>query len=131
MGATSRRISTLLAAVAGCLAGSMAMAAAATTEQGASDQLTEVIVTAQFRREDLQTIPLAITAINAQMIEDRSMTNVQDIAADVPSTTLLKGSTAFGPSMVGYIRGIGQYDHDPALEPGVGLYIDDVYYATL
>jgi iron complex outermembrane recepter protein len=132
MGTTSRRISMLCAAVAGCMAGAAAMAAAATAETAASsDQLTEVIVTAQFRREDLQTVPLAITAINAQMIEDRSMTNVQDIAADVPSTTLLKNSGAFGPSMVAYIRGIGQYDHDPALEPGVGLYVDDVYYATL
>ncbi len=52
------------------------------------------------------------------MIEDRSMTNVQDVAADVPSTTLLKGSTAFGPSMVGFIRGIGQYDQDPASSRG-------------
>ena len=136
MGATSRIISMLCAALAGCMAGAMVMAAAATAEQAAlpgdqSNQLAEIIVTAQFRREDLQTTPLAITAISAQMIEDRSMTTVNDIAADVPSTTLLKGSTAFGPSMVGYIRGIGQYDHDPALEPGVGLYIDDVYYATL
>src|SRR5580692_1577386 len=136
MVATTRRISRLCAAVAGCMAGAVVMAAAATTDQAAlasdqSNQLTEIVVTAQFRKEDLQTIPLAITAITAQMIEDRSMTNVEDIAADVPSTTLLKGTTAFGPSMVGYIRGIGQYDHDPALEPGVGLYIDDVYYATL
>jgi len=136
MGATSRRILALCAALAGCLAVEAAMAAAATTDQSAlstdqSNALTEIIVTAQFRKEDLQTIPLAITAFTSQMLEDRNLTNVEDLAADVPSTTLLKGSTAFGPSLVGYIRGIGQYDHDPALEPGVGLYIDDVYYATI
>src|SRR5271157_5061207 len=128
MVATTRRISTLCLAAVGCMAVAAVMAAAATTDQAAlstdqSNALTEIVVTAQFRKEDLQTTPLAITAFTAQMIEDRSMTNVQDLAADVPSTTLLKGTTAFGPSMVGYIRGIGQYDHDHALEPGVGLYI--------
>jgi iron complex outermembrane recepter protein len=132
MGATSRAISMLYATLAGCMGVAVAMAAAPTTDSNdQSNQLSEIIVTAQFRQQNLQTVPMAITAINAQMIDDRSMTNVQDIAADVPSTTLLKGSTAFGPSMVGYIRGIGQYDHDPALEPGVGLYVDDVYFATI
>ncbi|MFM6829455.1 MAG: TonB-dependent receptor, partial [Novosphingobium sp.] len=38
---------------------------------------------------------------------------------------------AFGSSMAAYIRGIGQYDFNPAYEPGVGIYIDDVYFATL
>ncbi len=106
-------------------------AASSTASAAAGDQLTEIVVTAQFRRENLQTTPIAITAITSQMIEDRSMTNVTDVAADVPSTTLLKSSTAFGPSVAAFIRGIGQYDHDPALEPGVGIYVDDVYYATL
>jgi iron complex outermembrane recepter protein len=102
-------------------------AASSTASAAAGDQLTEIVVTAQFRKENLQSTPIAITAITSQMIEDRSMTNVTDVAADVPSTTLLKSSTAFGPSVAAFIRGIGQYDHDPALEPGVGIYVDDVY----
>lgn len=61
-----------------------------------SDQLSEIVVTAQFRRENLQTTPIAITAITSQMIEDRSMTNVEDVAADVPSTTLTKGGDIKG-----------------------------------
>src|SRR5690606_11822539 len=48
-----------------------------------------------------------------------------------PSVTLKPQGAAFGPSMAANIRGIGQYDFNPALEPGVGLYVDDVYYATL
>ena len=117
---------------AGLAAGpALAQNTAATSTSAANDQLSEIVVTAQFRKENLQTTPIAITAITSQMIEDRSMTNVQDVAADVPSATLLKGSTAFGPSMVAFIRGIGQYDQDPAYEPGVGVYVDDVYYATI
>src|SRR5690606_34639162 len=61
----------------------------------------------------------------------RSQTNISQVAAQAPSVTLKPQGTAYGPSMTASIRGIGQYDFNPALEPGVGLYIDDVYYATL
>lgn len=48
-----------------------------------------------------------------------------------PNVTLTTGGAYGGPSLVGFIRGDGQTDFDPALEPGVGLYVDDVYYSTL
>jgi iron complex outermembrane recepter protein len=103
-------------------------AAPATTN---SDQLQEVVVTAQFRNESVQQTPLAITAINSQMLEQRGQTSLAQITADVPSVNLTPSTTAFGPSMSAFIRGVGQYDLDPALEPGVGIYVDDVYFATL
>jgi iron complex outermembrane receptor protein len=109
----------------------VAQTAPAQTPSTGADQLQEVVVTAQFRNESVQETPLAITAINAQMLEDRNQTHLSQIAAQVPSTTLLPAESAFGPSMTASIRGIGQYDFDPALEPGVGIYVDDVYYATL
>jgi iron complex outermembrane receptor protein len=91
----------------------------------------EIVVTAQFREQNLQDTPLAITAVSSEMLEARSQTNVAEVAAQAPSVTLKPQGTAYGPSMTASIRGIGQYDFNPALEPGVGLYIDDVYYATL
>jgi iron complex outermembrane recepter protein len=97
----------------------------------AGDALQEVVVTAQFRNESVQQTPLAITAINAQMLEQRGQTSLAQITSDVPSVSLTPSTTAFGPSMSAYIRGVGQYDLDPALEPGVGIYVDDVYFATL
>jgi iron complex outermembrane receptor protein len=109
----------------------VAQTAPAQAPSTGADQLQEVVVTAQFRNESLQQTPLAITAINAQMLEDRNQTHLSQIAAEVPSTTLLPAESAFGPSMTASIRGIGQYDFDPALEPGVGIYVDDVYFATL
>src|SRR5271170_5414357 len=113
------------------VATAVAQTAPAQTPSTGADQLQEVVVTAQFRNESVQQTPLAITAINAQMLEDRNQTHLSQIAAQVPSTTLLPAESAFGPSMTASIRGIGQYDFDPALEPGVGIYVDDVYYATL
>ena len=100
--------------------------AAPTSEPGA-----EIVVTAQFREQRLQDTPLAITAVNSEMLEARSQTNISEITDQAPSVTLKPQGSAFGPSLGASIRGVGQYDFNPALEPGVGLYVDDVYYATL
>lgn len=93
--------------------------------------LGEVIVTAQFRQENLQETPIAITAVNAEMLEARSQTNIVDVAAQAPNVTLSAQGQHNGSGMVAFIRGVGQIDFNYALEPGVGLYIDDVYYSTL
>jgi iron complex outermembrane recepter protein len=102
-----------------------------TLQDGADRTGTEIVVTAQFREQRLQDTPLAITAVNAEMLEARSQTNIAEITAQAPSVTLKPQGAAFGPSLGASIRGVGQYDFNPALEPGVGLYVDDVYYATL
>src|SRR5581483_2278316 len=81
--------------------------------------------------ENLQTTPLAISAISADQIAARAQSSLVDITKDVPSVQLNTATGAFGPSITAYIRGIGQGDLDPALEPGVGIYIDDVYFGTL
>lgn len=94
-------------------------------------QLQEVVVTAQFRSQNIQQTPLAISAINAGALAERGQTSLSQITADVPSVSLIPSTTAFGPSMSAFIRGVGQYDLDPALEPGVGIYVDDVYFGTI
>jgi len=91
----------------------------------------QIIVTAQFREQNLQDTPLAITAVNAEMLQARSQTDISQVANQAPSVTLKPQGAAFGPSMAANIRGVGQSDFNPAVEPGVGLYVDDVYYATL
>ena len=91
----------------------------------------EIVVTAQFREQKLQDTPLAITAIDAATLEARSQTNLADVVKQAPNVILLPATAAFGPSIAASIRGLGQNDFNPALEPGVGLYIDDVYYPRL
>jgi iron complex outermembrane recepter protein len=93
--------------------------------------LEEITVTAQFVRQNLQETPVAITAISSAMLESRGQQSIQEIARQAPNVTLTTGGAFGGPSLVGFIRGVGQTDFDPALEPGVGLYVDDVYYSTL
>ncbi len=93
--------------------------------------LEEVVVTAQFREQNLQSTPLSITAVSGDMLEARNQTNIAEVANQAPNVTLKPQGAAFGPSMGASIRGVGQFDFNPALEPGVGLYVDDVYFATL
>src|SRR5690606_3680476 len=108
-------------------AGATAVATAA--EQ--LDELEEVVVSAQFRKQNVQDTPLAITAVSAEMLENRNQTNITEITAQAPSVMLKPQSAMYGPAIAAYIRGIGAGDFNPALEPGVGIYIDDVYFATL
>lgn len=101
--------------------------AAAPSDQG----IREIVVTAQFRNQRLQDTPLSITAVDAGLLAARNQTDISQIAAQAPNVQLTQMGGAFGSSMAAYIRGIGQYDFNPAYEPGVGIYVDDVYYATL
>jgi iron complex outermembrane receptor protein len=101
---------------------------------GSADDATdpnEIIVTAQFREQNLQDTPLAITAVNAETMEAKSQTNLAQVADSAPNVTLKPQGASFGPSISVAIRGIGASDFNPAFEPGVGIYIDDVYYPQL
>ncbi|MFV0643509.1 MAG: TonB-dependent receptor [Sphingomonadaceae bacterium] len=100
-------------------------------DEDAGSSTGEIVVTAQFREQNLQDTPLAITAVNSEMLEQRSQTNLTDIANQAPSVDLRQNSASFGPSITATIRGMGQVDFNPLLEPGVGIYIDDVYYPRL
>jgi iron complex outermembrane receptor protein len=93
-------------------------------------QVEEIIVTAEFREADVQDTPIAITAISGDLLEARSQTNVFEISSQAPNVTLKPGGPARS-GMMAYIRGIGQSDFIAAVEPGVGMYVDDVYYAQL
>ena len=91
----------------------------------------QIVVTAQFREQNLQDAPLAITAVSGEMLERRSQTELSEIARQAPNVTLAGQNQEYGSSMIAYIRGIGQNDPNFAVEPGVGIYIDDVYLPTL
>ncbi|MBN9144960.1 MULTISPECIES: TonB-dependent receptor [unclassified Novosphingobium] len=108
-----------------------AEAADAPPADAAEHGLKEIVVTAQFRSQKLQDTPLSITAVTSDLLKSRNQTDISQIAAQAPNVQLTQMGGAFGSSMAAYIRGVGQYDFNPAYEPGVGIYIDDVYYASL
>ena len=129
------RVSLVLSVSLAALA--IAAPAAAQDDQAAAaapaetTDSNEIFVTAQFRQQNLQDTPLAITAVTAETMEAKSQTNLAQVADSAPNVTLKPQGASFGPSISVAIRGIGAGDFNPAFEPGVGIYIDDVYYPQL
>jgi len=109
-------------------------ALAQTSGESANDgdsALREVIVTARRTAEKLQETPISITALTAEDIAQRGLNNVLDVGAEAPSVTLMPGGNYSGKSALAYIRGVGQDQFTFAFEPGVGFYVDDVYYGSV
>lgn len=107
----------------------------ASAAQQASDSTgaptEDIIVTARFRSETVQQTPISITALTGEALAQRGVQGVEGIARSAPNVTLEKNTAGYGKSVIAYIRGVGQSDFLPAFEPGVGIYIDDVYQGTL
>jgi iron complex outermembrane receptor protein len=101
-------------------------------DNAASDETApDIVVTAQFRETKLQDTPIAITAVNAALLEKRGQTNIAAVAAQAPNVSLRPQPQNGGSGLIAFIRGVGQVDFNYALDPGVGVYIDDVYIPTL
>ncbi|WP_311267897.1 TonB-dependent receptor [Sphingobium sp. WCS2017Hpa-17] len=115
--------------VLACLAA--APASWAQEQAGTAPAAADIIVTAQFKSQKLQDTPLAITAVTGEALEARGQTNISEVAAQTPNVTLAPQNGYLGPGIIAFIRGVGQSDPNFALEPGVGMYIDDVYLPTL
>ena len=90
-------------------------------DQAASSTTPEIVVTAQFRAQKLQDTPLAITAVNAAILEARGQTDISQIASQTPNVTLRAQPQSGGIGLIAFIRGIGQTDFNYALEPGVQI----------
>jgi iron complex outermembrane receptor protein len=114
--------------------GSIAALAAATligSAAFADQQLEEIVVTAQKRSENVQKVPIAITAFTAETIQSKGLDNLHALSNLTPNVNLDGGAPFSGDSSVlsASIRGIGQDDFAFNLDPGVGVYLDGVYLA--
>jgi len=91
----------------------------------------EMTVTARKTEESLQDTPISITAYSGDGLEDRGITDVSQIAPFVPNLSFQNNPSFGGAGNTAaiYIRGIGQKEFLPTTEPGVGLYVDEVYIA--
>jgi iron complex outermembrane receptor protein len=94
-------------------------------------QNREIVVTAEFTEASLQDTPIAITAVDAELLEVRGQTGIEDVAAQAPNVSLRPQPQNGGSGLIAFIRGVGQVDFNYALDPGVGVYIDDVFIPTL
>ncbi len=105
----------------------LGVAAPAFAQQKATDSGEgDIVVTARRREESLIDVPIAITAISGAQLERQGAIDITDIAASAPNVTL-EVSRGTNSTLSAFIRGVGQQDPVAGFEPGVGLYLDDVY----
>lgn len=89
-------------------------------------ELEEVVVTAQKRSENLQEVPLAVSALSSEQLENAGIHNIQDLGQVVPSLSV---ATAVGFTITS-LRGVGSTAIGPGIETPISIYLDGVYYAS-
>jgi iron complex outermembrane recepter protein len=128
---TAATAATLTALACVLSLGATSVAVAQQSPGGASEPasgaLEAITVTAERRGEKLQTTPIAITALTAEAMQARNLVNISDVGAYVPSTVLAPLGAGWGATMAAFIRGVGLGDNILSFEPGVPIYVDDVY----
>jgi iron complex outermembrane receptor protein len=90
--------------------------------------IEQVTVTARRREESLQDVPVAISALTSDQLLEQNVRTLEDMTAYAPNIKVNAGR-ATTSTINAYIRGVGQNDPLWGFEPGVGIYLDDVYIA--
>lgn len=92
----------------------------------AAKQSHVIVVTARRREEQLIDVPLSVSAISGEALEQKGVQDLTQVAQEVPNITL-EVSRGTNTTLTAFIRGVGQQDPVAGFEAGVGLYVDDVY----
>lgn len=97
----------------------------------AGNGLEEVVVTSRRREESLQEVPVSVTAFSAEDLESRQVRSLEQIQAFTPNLVFNASAAVSGSNSAAavFIRGIGQRDFTLNADPGVGIYVDGVYFA--
>lgn len=122
------KVNTFALVITAALASNLVFAAKDTTVEAKKSGLERIEVTARRTVENIQKVPVSVTSIGASDLAENGMTNVTDIQQYAANTTL-QVSRGTSSTLTAYIRGIGQQDPLWGFEPGVGVYVDDVYIA--
>ncbi len=90
--------------------------------------LKEVVVTAQLRRQNLQQVPIAVTALSGSQVRQRGIHNLDTLAHYVPGLTM--SPFALGQSLIS-LRGVSSNDDGPGTSSPVAVFVDGVYFGNV
>ncbi len=97
---------------------------------GPVTELESIKVTARRRAEDIEKIPVAVSAFSEEDLKDLQAENLDGLQGAVPGLNIVQGRGSSNSANI-FIRGIGQPDALQTFDPGVGVYVDDVYYSRI
>jgi len=91
--------------------------------------IADIVVTARKREENLQNTPISISAVSAERLDAQGVTSIMKLQDSTPNLTFknIPSNSGVASNAAVYIRGIGQSDFAPGVDPGVGIYVDGVY----
>ena len=89
-------------------------------------RLGTVTVSAQRVEENLQDVPVAVTALDTAQLEDRQVQNVRDLTAQVPNINIATNTGTASAARI-FLRGVGEDESRGAVDQAVGIYVDGVY----
>ena len=88
----------------------------------------EIVVTAQKRSENLQDVPIAITALTAETLRNKGVGNLLGLSGIAPGLQIKTDDNAANPRI--FIRGVGVNDFNPSTASAVGIYVDGIYVSS-
>nr|WP_255326594.1 TonB-dependent receptor [Sphingobium sp. EM0848] len=91
--------------------------------EGRDGSIADIVVTANRREERLQDVPASVTAVSADLVAARGLSDLKALNEAVPSLVLVRSATSNTP----FLRGIGAAAASPSNEPSVATYVDNVY----
>jgi len=103
--------------------------AAAEQSSTSSVGLEEIIVTATKRQENLQVVPIAVSAFSSELVQETRIQNFSDLATLVPGASFVTISGASGSQV--QLRGQIATDDGPGFDTPVGIFVDDIYYGSV
>lgn len=122
------KMSCIALAISSALAAQYAVAEDENSTGEKQATLEHIEVTARKTVESLQNVPVAVTSVSATDLAENGISVMTEIQQFSPNTTL-QASRGTSSTLTAFIRGVGQEDPLWGYEPGVGIYIDDVYIA--
>ena len=93
-------------------------------------ELDGITVTARRRVESIMDVPVAVSAFGEEQLKDLQASDVTGLQGAVPNLNIVQGRGSANSTNI-FIRGIGQPDALQSFDPGVGMYVDDVYYSRI
>lgn len=114
------------AAVQSDAASSNAQPAAAPEAQDDGSAITDIVVTAQRRREAAQDVPVAISAFSGDQLQAQGVSSTADLGQFVPNLAA-SNNTGIGSANTYFMRGLGNSDSFATVDSPVGTYVDDIY----
>jgi iron complex outermembrane receptor protein len=122
---TGRRFAMNLLAGASLAICGAAAAPAAAADAPQATELETLVVTASKRAEDIQDVPMSVSAVSGDYLEKSGITSVPELSRFIPSVNIVQSNNNRNTTV--FVRGIGTSGTNPGIESSVGIFIDGVY----